>query len=95
MSDIVWLDEALRDLEDIGDYIAYDNALAAEAVVRRIAQAVSRLALHPQLGPVTADHDTRRLTISGTPYLAFYRLRENVEILAIFHSSRKWPDHLT
>jgi plasmid stabilization system protein ParE len=43
---------------------------------------------------LTADKDTRRLTISGTPYIAFYRLRENVEILAIFHTSRKWPDHL-
>lgn len=94
MDEIVWLDEALQDLENIGSYIALDNPRAAEAVVRRIVEAVSILAWHPKVGRLTADEDTRRLTINGTPYIAFYRLRERVEILAIFHTSRKWPDHL-
>nr|WP_281033475.1 hypothetical protein [Neorhizobium lilium] len=34
------------------------------------------------------------MTINGTPYIAFYRMRERIEVLAIFHAARKWPDHL-
>lgn len=94
MDELVWLDEALQDLDEIGSYIALDNPQAAENVVRRIVEAVSMLAWHPKVGRLTADGDTRRLTITGTPYIAFYRLRERAEILAIFHTSRKWPDHL-
>jgi toxin ParE1/3/4 len=94
LDEIVWLDEALRDLDTIGSCIAIDNPSAAASIVRRIVEAVSLLAWHPKLGRLTADNDTRRLTISGTPYIAFYRLRERVEILAIFHAARKWPEHL-
>ncbi|KKX28266.1 type II toxin-antitoxin system RelE/ParE family toxin [Rhizobium sp. LC145] len=94
MDEIIWLDEALQDLDDIGSYIALDNVVAAEQVVRRIVEAVALLAWHPKIGRLTADEDTRRLVISGTPYIAFYRLRERIEILAIFHASRKWPEHL-
>jgi toxin ParE1/3/4 len=94
MDEIVWLEEALRDLDGIGSYIAIDNPRAAESIVRRIMEAISILSWHPKVGRLTADGDTRRLTISGTPYIAFYRLRERVEILAIFHTARKWPDHL-
>jgi len=94
MDEIVWLDEALRDLENIGTYIAEDNPQAAASIVRRIMEAISILAWHPKLGRLTADGDTRRLTISNTPYIAFYRLRERIEILAVFHTARKWPENL-
>jgi hypothetical protein len=43
------------------------------------------LAWHPKVGRLTLDGDTRRLTIAGTPYIAFYRLRERAEILAFLH----------
>lgn len=92
MDEVTWLEEALQDLDDIGAYIAADNARAAERVVRRISEAVAILPWHPRLGRLLADGDTRRLTISGTPYIAFYRLRERIEILAIFHAARRWPD---
>lgn len=92
MDEIVWLDDALSDLDAIGSYIALDNALAAEQVVRRVVEAVAMLAWHPLLGRPLSDGDTRRLTISGTPYIAFYRLRERIEILAILHGARQWPD---
>jgi toxin ParE1/3/4 len=92
MDEIVWLDDALRDLDDIGSYIAFDNARAAEQIVRRIVEAVAILAWHPRLGRVLDDGDTRRLTITGTPYIAFYRLRSKIEILAVMHGARQWPD---
>jgi toxin ParE1/3/4 len=92
MDEIVWLDDALQDLDDIGSYIALDDVRAAERVVRRIVEAVSVLAWHPMLGRLLGDGDTRRLIVTGTPYIAFYRLRERIEILAILHGAREWPD---
>lgn len=92
MDEVVWLDDALRDLDDIGSYIALDSPRAAEHIVRRIVEAVAMLAWHPKLGRVLMDGDTRRLTITGTPYIAFYRLRTRIEVLAVLHGARQWPD---
>lgn len=44
MDEIIWLDDALKDLDDIGSFIALDNVQAAEQIVRRIVEAVSMLA---------------------------------------------------
>ncbi|RWX77247.1 type II toxin-antitoxin system RelE/ParE family toxin [Neorhizobium lilium] len=41
MDELVWLDEALQDLDEIGSYIALDNPKAAENVIRRIVESVS------------------------------------------------------
>ena len=92
MDEVVWLDDALRDLDDIGSHIAFDSPRAAEHIVRRIVEAVAMLAWHPKLGRVLMDGDTRRLTITGTPYIAFYRLRARIEVLAVLHGARQWPD---
>ncbi|MCQ1569825.1 type II toxin-antitoxin system RelE/ParE family toxin [Neorhizobium galegae] len=53
MDELVWLEEALQDLDEIGSYIALDNPHAAENVVRRIVEAVSMLAWHPKVGRLT------------------------------------------
>jgi plasmid stabilization system protein ParE len=38
-------------------------------------------------------HGTSELVVDGTPFIVAYRIRdETVEILAVLHSSRKWPD---
>lgn len=95
MDEIVWLDSALADMESIGSYIAQENPAAAEAIILRIVGAISVLSWHPKLGAALPDGTTRKLTISGTPYVAFYRLSSRIEILAIFHTSRRWPQHLS
>jgi toxin ParE1/3/4 len=36
---------------------------------------------------------TRELPVSGTPFTVAYRVaRREVEILAVLHAARKWPD---
>ncbi len=92
MDELFWTETAISDLNDIGDYIALDNPKAADRVVRRIAESVAALAYHPRMGRESGDGRTRRLVVTGTPYVATYRLRERVEILTIFHGSRKRPD---
>jgi plasmid stabilization system protein ParE len=48
MDEIVWSDDALQALDDIGDYILLDSPRAAEKVVRRIVETVAALAFHPK-----------------------------------------------
>jgi toxin ParE1/3/4 len=79
MDELVWTEPALHDLDDIGSYIALDSPRAAEKVVRRIIETVAALAYHPKLGRIGRDPTTRDLVVSGTPYIAVYRLRERVE----------------
>jgi len=92
MDEIVWTDDALQDLGEIGSYIALDSPKAAETVVRRIVETVSALAFYPRLGRVGRDATTREMVVHGTPYVAVYRLRERIEIITIFHAARKWPE---
>jgi toxin ParE1/3/4 len=92
VDEIAWTDPALQDLDDIGSYIRLDSPKAAERVVRRIVETVAVLAFHPKMGRVGRVANTRELVVTGTSYIAVYRLRERIEIVAVFHAARKWPD---
>lgn len=92
MDDVFWTEMALQDLDDIGTYIALDSPRSAESVVRRIVETIAALAYQPRMGRIGRDETTREIVVRGTPYIAVYRLRERIEIISIFHSSRKWPD---
>jgi toxin ParE1/3/4 len=92
MDEVHWTQPALQDLDDIGAYIALDNPKAAETVVRRIIEAVSGLSFFPRIGRPGRVEGTRELVIGGIPYIAVYRVRERVEILAVYHGARAWPE---
>ena len=87
-----WLRTALRNLEDEAAYIAADDRAAARLVVGRILQAVEQLAEQPSLGRPGRVPGTRELVVAGTRYLVPYRVRRDaVEILRVFHTSRRLP----
>jgi toxin ParE1/3/4 len=91
---IVWTAPALRDLEAIGDYIARDNRAAAVDTAS-ILESVDKLATFPQAGRAGRVPGTRELVVPNTPFIAPYRVRrERVEILAVFHGARRWPEKL-
>ena len=91
MNEVVWTRRALRNLDDIGAYIAQDNPIAAERIVRRILEQVSRLTDYPRIGRPGRVEGTRELLIGDTPYLAIYRIGERVEVLRIRHGAQRWP----
>ncbi|MFZ0927826.1 MAG: type II toxin-antitoxin system RelE/ParE family toxin [Syntrophobacteraceae bacterium] len=89
---IRWLRTALKNLDDEAVYIARDNPQAAVALVKHILNMVDALAEHPAIGRPGRVPGTRELIITGTPCLIPYRAKgKAVEILRVFHGSRRWP----
>lgn len=88
-----WLRTALRNLDEEAFFIAADAAAAARLVVERVLEAVAQLAEQPGLGRPGRVPGTRELIVSKTRYLVPYRVRgDAVEILRVFHTSRRLPD---
>ncbi|MFZ4499506.1 MAG: type II toxin-antitoxin system RelE/ParE family toxin [Burkholderiales bacterium] len=87
-----WLRRALENLDAEAAYIAQEDPAAARLVVQRILTAVRLLATQPALGCPGRVAGTRELVVPRTRYLVPYRARgQTVEILRIFHTSRKPP----
>ncbi|HET7891874.1 MAG TPA: type II toxin-antitoxin system RelE/ParE family toxin [Candidatus Sulfotelmatobacter sp.] len=88
-----WLRKALTNLHSEAQYIARDSPAAAVRTVDKITRAIDGLRQHPSMGRPGRVPGTRELVIPGTPYIVPYRVRDDaVEILRVFHTSRKWPD---
>lgn len=90
---VKWLRRALRNLEQEAAYIARDNPLAAARLVAEVDAVTRLLTLHPDMGRPGRVPGTRELVMPDFPYIIPYRVREQrVEILRVFHTSRRWPD---
>ena len=87
---IVWLKNALNNLDEIAEYISQENPQAASQVIDLIIEQVNQLAAQPAIGRPGRVVGTRELVISNSHYLVPYRIKNNqVEILRVFHTSRK------
>ena len=89
-----WTAPALLDLEAIGDYVARNNSAAVAAgIVAAILEQTDNLAAFPHIGRAGRIPGTRELVVVDTPFIAPYRVRDaEIEILAVFHGARKWPE---
>ena len=91
-----WLHAALADLRGIKAYIAEENPDAARRVIASIRNETGILINQPAIGRVGRIADTRELVISQYPYIVAYReQRDEVHILAVVHTSRRWPEQLS
>jgi toxin ParE1/3/4 len=87
-----WLRKALRNLDEEVTYIAADDEEAARLVVARVLEAVAQLAEQPATGRPGRVPGTRELVVLNTRYIVPYRVRgEEVQILRVFHTSRRPP----
>ena len=74
MVEIVWTEPALSDLDAIADFIALENPVAAQKLVRRIFGHVEQLADHPKSGSKPAELKGRNYRqIIEPPCRVFYR----------------------
>lgn len=88
--------QARADLGEIVEYIARDDPDAAERVYERVLAAATLLLNQPGLGRAGRVDGKRELLVPRTRYILPYRVRGGakgvVEILAVLHSSRQWPE---
>ena len=93
---VVWTRKASRHLRAAYDYWGREKSPdAADAMLQRIFAAVELLEQFPEAGRPGRISGTRELVIAPTPFLVAYRVRRTkVEIVALLHGARKWPDAL-
>ncbi len=93
-----WTPTATSHLRSTYEYVAQENAPAARALIdqimtERILSVAERLRDFPRMGREGRVENTRELVVAGTPFVVVYRLhRGGVEVLAVFHAARKWPE---
>lgn len=88
---IIWLASAENDLAALIDYISEDNPQTALDIFTTIRDTVGRLALYPYAGREGRVKRTRELVVPRLPYIVVYVVASEIRILALIHSSRKWP----
>ncbi len=90
---IVWSPTAVADLTSLRAYIAEHDPDAAASVARAIVEAVEWLRQFPDSGRPGRVPHTRELVLSDYPYLVPYTVRGNrIEVIAVLHTSRRWPN---
>lgn len=86
-----WTPEALEDRLQIWGYIVAEDPQAAVRLDQRIADTVSLLEEHPEMGRPGIIAGTREL-IPYENYRVVYEIApSSVWILAVVHSARNWP----
>jgi toxin ParE1/3/4 len=87
-----WTIPAANQLQEIFDYIAADNSVAAARMVRCIRSSIHQAARMPNAGRIGRVDGTREIVVPGTSYLVAYRVLEDmIHVLAIMHGARQWP----
>lgn len=90
MAEVVWLETASDQLDEIVAYVEQSNTDAAERIARRIRQRANLLCTIPHRGR-PARNDTREI-VTEQPYIIRYRVSDDgslVTIVSIRHSSRQ------
>lgn len=95
---LIWRDEALRDLDDIYHYIAIENhnPESADKVVTTIYDQTNQTLIpHPMQGRVGRVRGTRELVISRYPnYIVVYKIYDEddeVKVISVRNTAREWP----
>ena len=91
---IVWTRRASRHLHAAYEYWRREQSEdAADLMLDRIFSAVELLEHHAEMGRHGRVPNTRELALHPLPFLLAYRVRRGkIEIAALLHGSRKWPN---
>jgi len=88
---VVYRLAALQDLQHHRDYFTEFDPSAASRVAEAIRRSISRLEMFPMSGRAGAVAGTYELVVPGLSYIAVYRVRDVVEIIAILHTATDNP----
>jgi len=86
---------AKTDLSEIYDFVAQENRHAAARIMTKIRDTLSSLIANPFMGRPGRIDGTRELIVTHFPFIVAYRLQnKDIQVLAIIHTARLWPDAL-
>jgi toxin ParE1/3/4 len=88
---VFWTDAALNQLEAIRDYLWQTSPDYARRVVERLVNRSEQIAAFPRSGRAVPEYeiDEVRQVIESSYRLIYLIKEEQVEILAVIHTSRK------
>ena len=88
---VFWTDAALNQLEAIRDYLARTSPDYARRVVEHLVNRCEQIAAFPHSGRKVPEYeiDEVRQVIESSYRLIYLIKEEQVEILAVIHTSRK------
>ena len=92
MAQIVWTEPALRDLDEMAEYIALDKYSAAQNLVEKVSSRVDQLQKFPESGRKSPDlpKNCRYYEVIVGPCRIFYRIdNKKLYILYIMRSERQ------
>lgn len=81
--------KAVKDLNEIWDYIARDNPAMADRVIDKIAAKCEMLARQPLIGEARPDLATNLREVPVGNYVLFYRpLSDEIVVVRVLHAAR-------
>ena len=88
---VFWTDAALGQLESIRDYFAQTSPEYAQKLAERIVNRSERIAAFPRSGRMVPEYeiDDVRQVIEGQYRIIYFIKEDQIEILALIHTSRK------
>jgi toxin ParE1/3/4 len=92
MVKIVWTDQAIQDLNDIGAFIAKDSARYACEVIRSLFESTDLIEAHSKAGRIVPEYNLvyLRELIRGN-YRIVYRIvdKHRIDIITVHHVARR------
>src|SRR5690606_41710660 len=91
MMELLWTPEAVKDREDIYDYIEEDNPLAALALDDLIAERTAGLQDFPRMCRGGRVPGTFELVVHSSYMVVYVLVETHVRILNVVHTASQWP----
>ena len=89
---LIWSAESLDEIQNIASYISVDNPTAAVEMSEQIFSSVEQiLPDNPHAGRPGRIDGTRELVVH-TSYIVVYEINNEIDILAVRHTARLWPE---
>lgn len=89
--DLIWTDEALRDIREIIEYIAQRNARAALRLEQALHDCAERITQHPLMYRSGRCPNTREAVVHPN-YLIIYQVADNAVVISnVIHARQQYP----
>ena len=93
--EIRWTELAHKDLASALTFLHAESPRAADGLAKVLESSLEQLREFPAMGRAGRLAGTREILLPGWPYLVPYRVMHgSVEVLRVYHSSRKWPSRI-